>query len=45
MHNFISSLTFKMKAEFLDKFAAFNANIFDKNEGGRVHLPPGIEGK
>ena len=37
MHNFISSLTFKMKIDFLDKFATLNANIFDKNEGGRTH--------
>ena len=45
MHNFISTLTFKMKAEYLDKFAVFNANIFDKNEGGGTHAPPGSENK
>lgn len=45
INNFISSLTHKMKIEFLDKFAMSNANIFDKNEGGRSHDPPGLEGR
>lgn len=31
INNYISSLTHKLKVDFLDKFALFHANIFDKN--------------
>ena len=43
--NFINSLTNKIKAEFLDKFATTSANIFDKNEGGRTHNSPRLDNK